>query len=314
MAAKTSMVPAGAPPKLAEKQTETVFPRVPLIEGYRIIDKLGEGGMGSVWRAEQLATEREVALKMIHPNLLGSDISRRTFKREIRLAARLEHPNVARVYDAGMHEGVCFYAMQFVRGDHLDQYVWEHELDERQIAALIAIICRAVAFAHKAGTIHRDLKPSNIVVDEHGTPYILDFGLAKSFVEGDRAGTISSDGSICGTLRYMSPEQAAGRIRQVRFGTDIYSLAVVLYHLLTKEFPHDLSGSTYDVLKRIAEDDVIPPGHFNPDISPDLQVILHTCLQRRPEDRYGSAHELANDIDRFLEGGQVSARALKSPL
>ena len=163
----------------------------PEVAGYEIQTKLGEAGQGQVWQAVQLSTHREVALKFPHVSGMVSEKVRARFEREVDLAARLDHPNIARIYDSGLHEGVYFYAMELVDGVHLDRYVEAHRLGQREILRLVAQIARAVQFAHQRGIIHRDLKPSNVLVSEDGEPHVVDFGLAKALPEHEGDMTVS---------------------------------------------------------------------------------------------------------------------------
>ena len=204
-------------------------PTLPTLEDYRIIGPLAVGGMGTVWRAEQLKMHRVVALKLLSPAFYGSKEGRDRFDREIHLTARLEHPNIARVYDSGLRQGVYFYAMELVDGIPLDEYVQNNRLPTRQVLELMRLICSAVQHAHQLGIIHRDLKPGNLLVTADGQPRVLDFGLAKD-VEGDGIGDSTIVGAVAGTPAYMSPEQAAGLATDTR--TDVYSLGVILYRLL----------------------------------------------------------------------------------
>lgn len=201
----------------------------PQIQGYEIIGELGQAGQGRVWRAMQLSTRREVALKVPMVGLLSSRKALARFEREVELAARLKHPNIARIYDSGIYEGLYYYAMELITGVSLDQYVEQHDLTQRQILELMRTVCKAIQHAHQNGVIHRDIKPSNIMVTEDGQPHIVDFGLAMSTLGGDTFKTVSVEGEVTGTPAYMSPEQAAGHHEQLDTRTDVYSLGVVFY-------------------------------------------------------------------------------------
>lgn len=172
---------------------------VPHIEGYEITGHLGRGGMGTVWRAVQLSTYREIALKILAKATFASDKSRARFEREIELTARLHHPNIARIYDSGLDRNLHYLAMELLDGVELDKYVKEHGLTQREILELMGTVCEAVHHAHQRGVIHRDLKPSNILVTADGQPHILDFGLAKGFLEEDYGLTVSTEGEAAGT-------------------------------------------------------------------------------------------------------------------
>ncbi|TAN37041.1 MAG: serine/threonine protein kinase [Verrucomicrobia bacterium] len=273
---------------------------VPEIRGYQVTEPLGSGGMGLVYRAVQLSTGREVALKILKTSVLGSPTAVARFKREVQLAARLEHPNIARIYDADVQQGLCFYSMQLIRGLPLHDFVAEHRLSRRQILELMLAVCRGVAHAHTQDVVHRDLKPSNIFVDESGAPFLLDFGLAKA-LGGEAADfAISLEGTVTGTPGFMAPEQAAGQISRVAKATDVYSLGAILYYLLTTHFPHNVSGTQYEVLRRIAEEDVTPPDVYAAGLAPEITALLRRALQHEPEDRFSDAGALAVEIERCL--------------
>jgi len=280
----------------------------PDIGGYKLIEPLGEGGMGVVWRAEQLSTKRQVALKVMASPRFASQKAKARFEREVELTARLDHPNIARIYDSGLHHGTYYYAMELIDGMPLDRYVKSKTLSRDRILALMRTICQAVLYAHLRAVIHRDLKPSNILVSADGQPHVLDFGLAKALLDDDEALTISVEGQIAGTPAYMSPEQAAGHHGQLDTRTDVFSLGVILYELLTGQSPHDLSGSMFDVLHRITESRIKRPREADKSIDGELEAILLTALAQSPDDRYPSAGALAKDISNYLNGEPLDAR------
>ncbi|TWT93963.1 serine/threonine-protein kinase [Stieleria varia] len=282
---------------------------IPNLAGYEMVDQLGHGGMGVVWRAIQLSTGRNVALKVMKEDRFSSPAHRYRFQREIELASMLEHPNIARVYEAGVSDGVRYFAMELVDGMTLDRFVRKQKLPSDDILRLAVEVVRAVQVAHQRGVIHRDLKPSNIMVSSQGTPYVLDFGLAKSLREESQGLHATQDGAIAGTPAFMSPEQARGDHAKVDSRSDVYALGVILYRLLTGgKSPHQTMGSTFDMLRRIIEEDIQRPRIANPKIDTDVEAILVKALAKDPDERYGSAGELADDIDRYLAGEPVEAR------
>jgi len=277
------------------------------IEGYEIIEKVAEAGQGQVWRALQQSTDRHVAIKVPRLGLVTSERARIRFEREVGLAARLKHPNIARIYDSGVNRGQYYYVMDFVEGLKLDEYVRQYRLSHQQILELMRTICQAVQHAHQMGVIHRDLKPSNIIVTNEGRPFIVDFGLAKGLLEDDQNLVLSVDGEAVGTPAYMSPEQAAGHSDKVDTRTDVYSLGVTLFTLLTGSNPHDLSGTRLEVMHRIAEQEVKRPRVLNRNIDRDIEALLLKALDKDPDRRYSSAAGLTEDINNYLKGEPLIA-------
>ncbi len=280
----------------------------PEIAGYDVIGWVGQGGVGKVWRAVQRSTKRHVALKVLAPSALGSRKALMRFDREVELAARLGHPSIVRVFDRGVDRGVCYYAMELVDGVHLDEYIREHQLSHRDTLALVRTVCQAVQHAHQRGVIHRDLKPSNILVTGEGTPCIVDFGLAKALEPDESSPEVTVEGGVSGTPAYMSPEQAQGHVAKIDTRSDVFSLGVILYRLLTGTPPHDLTGTPYEIQKRVAETEIRPPREVCPAIDRELEVLLLKALALDPEERYASAGQLAEDLDNYLSGEPLLAR------
>ncbi|HUW82703.1 MAG TPA: protein kinase [Phycisphaerae bacterium] len=278
------------------------------IPGYQIESELGRGGMGRVYLARELATKRQVALKVMLEDRYADERHRQRFEREVAIAASLEHPHIARLYASGLYEGHHWFAMEYVPGAALDEHIAEAQLGLRDILSLFVPICQAVGHAHQRGVIHRDLKPSNVLIGQDGQPRVVDFGLAKSFAQNRDDMNISIEGEIAGTPAYMSPEQAAGRTDQLDTRTDVYSLGVMLYRLVTGQSPHDLSGTQYEVLSRIAEQDVRRPRQLSKRVDAELEAVLLKALAHEPDERYGTAAELGGDIENYLGGEPLTAR------
>ena len=333
---------------------------VPSVQGYQVLGELGRGGMGTVWRAVQVNTRREVALKFSRVGRLSvRDLLR--FQVEVELTARLEHPGIARLYEARVECESCCYAMELVSGCNIDDYCTRNRLDRRQRVRLMLEVVRAVAYAHSRGVLHRDLKPGNVMVSEEGGVRVLDFGLAKLIDEADQAAvaqtgpgsgdqswsallarvasrdaeagpavslerstqaddalagrldgsarqSITRVGAVLGTPAYMSPEQARGE-PTVDERSDVYALGVMLYELLLGRRPHP-NGPLAALLWAVAYAPIVAPRSVDASLPLDLDAIVRRALEREADARYATARALADDLQRYLDGREVSARPL----
>ena len=309
---------------------------LPEIPGYDLLAQVGEGGMGVVYEGQQRATGRRVAVKVLgaHP---GSRVAllRERFEREIELAARLHHPQIVQVLDAGTTSSagrlMLYYVMEFIDGVSLDKHCHPGLGSVRKAAALLASIADAVDYAHERGVLHRDLKPSNILIDARGLPHVLDFGLAKA-IDPDasfaptapgayaaaaasriRENTLSQPGQLLGTLGYMPPEQARGRHGEIGIRSDVYALGAMFYQVLAGRIPIDVSGPLGDVLDKIDSADPLPPSALRPSLSPDVDAVLLRALEKDPRARYDSASDLAAELRRIAADEPVEARTISGP-
>ncbi|MCW5553204.1 MAG: serine/threonine protein kinase [Verrucomicrobiae bacterium] len=272
---------------------------------YRLSAKIGEGGMGTVYRARQDSLNRIVAVKVMRAGLLASEAEVRRFQREAQAAANLQHPNIVAVYEVGRFDGHHFYSMQFISGENLEQKVRARPLSVRAAAGYVETIAKAVHFAHQQGTIHRDLKPTNILIDEFDEPHITDFGLV---CHSDSDENLTLTGQIVGTPAFMAPEQVAAKSKLVSPLTDIYATGAVLYYLLTQKAPFT-SDTLPGLLALVAgPSPPVSPRSLNPTVPLDLETICLKCLEKRPDRRYPSAQALADELKRFRRNEPILAR------
>jgi tetratricopeptide (TPR) repeat protein len=290
---------------------ETNPARAAVVPGYEILGPLGQGGMGTVYKARQLSANRTVALKVIRTdrlNLLDSEEERRQwvarFHREAEAVARLDHPHIVPLYEVGEHAGQPFFSMRLVEGSNLAAEAERLSRDPRTAAGLVAQVARALHHAHQRQILHRDLKPHNILTDGDGRPHVTDFGLARRLEAPPAEGTLP--GGIVGTPAYMAPEQVRAE-RGLTTAVDVYGLGAVLYHLLTGRPPHQ-HESTFQTLTDVLEKDPPAPRSLNPRVERDLETICLTCLKKDPAKRYGSAEALADELERWLRGEPIRAR------
>jgi serine/threonine-protein kinase len=271
---------------------------------YELLDVLGRGGMGVVYRARQMTLNRQVALKMIRAGLLAGDDELRRFQNEAEAVALLDHPGIVPVHEVGEFDGQRYFSMKLVEGGNLADRLETYRSDPRASAALVAEVADAVHHAHVRGVLHRDLKPANVLVDARGRPHVTDFGLAKRV--GEDAGMTLS-GAILGTPAYMAPEQAAGHRGSITTATDVYGLGAILYAMLAGRAPF-VGDSVVETLEQVRTRSPEPPTRLNGDVPRDLETICLKCLAKDPRQRYASAGALADDLRRWLAGEPIAAR------
>jgi tetratricopeptide (TPR) repeat protein len=282
---------------------------------YRLLNLVGQGGMGAVYQAEQEQPRRTVALKVVKPHLTSPEVLRR-FEHESQSLARLQHPGIAQIYEAGLADTGFgpqpWFAMEFVRGLSLLEFALSRQLNLNQRLQLMIKACDAVHHAHLRGIIHRDLKPANILVDESGQPKIVDFGVAR-ITDGDVAqGALSTRetrfGDLVGTLAYMSPEQVLADPLELDARSDVYTLGVVLYELLAGRLPYQVSGRLPAAIRTIREESPAPLGAIDRSYRGDLETIVIKALAKDKTQRYNSAADLAADLGRYLTNDPILAR------
>jgi predicted Ser/Thr protein kinase len=275
---------------------------------YEIVREIGRGAMGVVYEARQISLKRKVALKVLPPDLVMNEKRIRRFQREAEAAAALEHPGIVKVFGMGNEGGIHFFAMQYVQGRDLEEMAARERVSIRNACKIVLGAAEALDFAHASGVIHRDIKPANIMITEAGKVMIMDFGLAKQ-EEGESS--LTASGQVIGTPAYMSPEQAMGDKKAIGKSTDIYSLGATLYHLVTGFTPYDIDNEMgiHKVLGKIVVEDPVPPRKRSKSVPVALETVVLKALSKDPKRRYGTAREFADDLQRFLAGEPIQARA-----
>src|SRR6266498_588997 len=274
---------------------------------YELLEEIGRGGQGVVFRARQKSLNRTVALKVIGLGQWATQAHLKRFRLEAEAAASLDHPCIVPIYEVGERDGQCYFSMKFVEGGQLDEVVKHTPLSIRQAVELIAKVSRTVHYAHEHGILHRDIKPGNILLDAKGEPQLTDFGLAR-LVESES--TVTRTLEVLGTPSYMAPEQAAGNnaaTAGLTSATDVYGLGAVLYQLLSGHPPF-AGGTTYETIKLLLETEPRQPRLWNRKVDRDLSTICLKCLEKDPQRRYSSALALAEDLERWLKHEPIRAR------
>lgn len=271
--------------------------------GYRMVRMLGKGGMGIVYKAIHVPLNRPVALKMILAGANASAEQIRRFRREAEAAAQLTHPNIVQIYAVDSHRGLPFFSLEYVDGSTLSTLIQESSLSDDQAAKLMMQIARAVHYLHEHEILHRDLKPQNILVTSDGVPKVADFGLAKLLSDGDEE---TKTGDILGTPGYMAPEQARGD-KSLGPAVDVFGLGAILYAVLTGRGPF-VAPTPIETIRRLLHDDPLPPSKLQPAINRDLETICLKCLEKDPARRYQSALEVADELQRVIDGHTILAR------
>src|SRR6476620_6583306 len=288
-----------------EKDGEHKPTRIPMEFGdYELLEEIGRGGQGVVYRARQKSLNRTVALKVIGLGKWSSTPHLKRFRHEAEAAASLEHPQIVPIYEIGERDGSCYFSMQFIEGGQLDQILKREPMSSRPAAELLVKIARTVQFAHEHGILHRDIKPGNILVDKNGEPHLTDFGLARLI---EQQSTVTNSFDVLGTPSYMSPEQAAGHTKELTAAADVYSLGAVFYQMLTGEPPF-AGGTTYETIRMVLASEPRNPRTRNPKVDVDLATICLKCLEKDPKRRYSSALAFAEDLERWVKHEPIHAR------
>src|SRR5438270_2927315 len=285
---------------------DTTRSKLPLTEvgDDELLEEVGRGGQGVVYRARQKSLNRTVAIKVIGLGQFASTPHLKRFRQEAEAAASLEHPQIVPIYEIGERDRSCYFSMKFVEGGQLDAVLEGKPMPVRQAAELLVKIARTVQFAHEHGILHRDIKPGNILLDKKGEPHLTDFGLARLT---EHESTVTNSLDVLGTPSYMAPEQAAGHTKNLTAAVDVYGLGAVFYQMLTGQPPF-LGITTYETVRLAVESEPRAPRLLNPKIDRDLSTICLKCLEKDPRSRYASALALAEDLERWLRHEPIQAR------
>jgi serine/threonine protein kinase/Flp pilus assembly protein TadD len=271
---------------------------------YELLEEIGRGGQGVVYRARQKSLNRTVALKVIGLGTWATEAHMKRFRREAEAAASLEHSGIVPIHEVGERDGQCYFSMKLIEGGQLDEVVRREQMPIRQAAELVAKLARTVHYAHEHGILHRDIKPGNILLDKNGEPHLADFGLAR-LVEAES--TVTRTLEVLGTPSYMAPEQAAGKNAQLTSATDVYGLGAVLYQLLTGHPPF-AGDTTYETIKLLLETEPRQPRQWNPKIDRELSTICLKGLEKDPKRRYSSALAFAEDLEHWSKHEPIRAK------
>ena len=304
-AGSTGPVPVPIP---ASAPVPVPVPPAPVeqVAGYRILEPLGRGSMGAVYRAVQVSLDRVVAIKILFPHLAHNPAFARRFEREALAAARLNHPNIIGALDVGEENGIRYLVMEFIEGDSVAQMLAAGPMDEHRAVGIVTQVARALDHAHRSEIVHRDIKPANIMVTKEGVAKLCDLGLAKE-ITADGSGT--EEGLSMGTPFYVSPEQARGE-RRIDIRTDLYALGATLYHMVTGRVPFPGPNPAV-IMTRHLNDPLEPPDEVNPRVSRGLCQIIERMMAKAREARYQSPAELLQDLQAWMEGRLVVHQAIQ---
>lgn len=288
---------------LGESDDPKPRPRRSDFGNYELLEEIGRGGQGIVYRARQKSLNRIVALKVIALGNWATEAHSRRFRLEAEAIASLDQPGIVPIYEVGEHDGHCYFTMKFIEGERLDRMVQKNPMPIRDAAQTVAALARTVHYAHERGVLHRDIKPGNVLVSASGQAHLTDFGLAK-LVETES--TITNTDDLLGTPSYMAPEQITGA-KELTTATDVYGLGAVLFEMLTRRAPF-LANAKYEVIRQVRETEPARPRTLNRKVDIDLETICLKCLEKEPAQRYPSALALAEDLERWLQNEPVQAR------